>query len=88
MIGGHDDPRRLRLVGAGQHVLDGVLVLRTLVTVAPVLIREFPPAQVVFGSGLEPAKLLLRAAVHPELDQDHAFGCQRPLEVENLAVGT
>src|SRR6185437_13416687 len=80
-------PRRVRRVGAVEHVLDRVLVLLALVPIAPVLVGELPLLERVGPPPLEPLELLLFGQVQPELDQDRAVVHQRPLELADLLVG-
>src|SRR6185503_11055287 len=70
-------PRRVRLVGAGDHVLHRLLVLGALLAVAPVLVSELPHLQRILGAPLEALELLLVRNVEPELDQDHSLVGER-----------
>ena len=72
---------------AGQHLFDSDLVLGALLTISPILVIEFPPLQRIGSALLEPAKLLTRRDVYPELGEHHAFGDEGPLEVDDLRVG-
>ena len=65
----------------------GCVVLRPLLTIAPVLLRQLPGLERIVAAPDEPAQLLLVRHVHPELDHDHALLGQRVLEVGDLLVG-
>src|SRR2546425_10313622 len=80
-------PGSVRLVGAGEHVLDRLLVLAALLAVAPVLVGQLPCLQRIALSSPEALDLLRFGDVEPELDQDHALVGERPLEAVDLVVG-
>ncbi len=86
VLGGDHVPPPGGVVGALEHVLDRFLVVLALLPVAPVLLGELPGLVRVGLARLEPAQLLLGGEVHPELDQDHALGGQRGLQVHDLGV--
>src|SRR3954447_13570723 len=86
LLTGHDVPRRQLVVGADEHLVDGVLVVLDLVAVAPVLLCQLPAPNRVLLPVLEPAQLLLRADLQPELDDDHALEHERSFELHDLLV--
>jgi hypothetical protein len=76
------------VIGPVQHLLHGRLVLPPLPAVPPVLLGQLPGLQRIALPRLEPLELLSGREVQPELDDDHALVGQRPLEVDDLPVGT
>ena len=75
------------VVGALQHLLDRLRVLRALTAVLPVVRSQLPGLQRVVAALLEALQLLLVGDVQEELDQHHPLGRQRPLQLDDLAVG-
>src|SRR4051794_12670846 len=82
----HDVPWRELVVGAGEHLIDRLLVLLDLVAIAPVLVGELPATDGVLLPVLESAQLLLRTDLQPELDDDHALEHERAFELNDLLV--
>ena len=70
-LGLHQLPPRRLVVGARQHVLHRLEVLRPLLAVLPVVRRQLPASSADRLALLEAPQLLLLGDVQPELDQDH-----------------
>jgi hypothetical protein len=75
------------VVSSVEHLLHGRLVLTPLLAIPPVLRGQLPGFQRLALPRLEPFELFAGRQVQPELDQDHAFVGQRPLEADDLPVG-
>ena len=76
----HELPRRVRVLGPLEHVLDRLRVLRPLLAVAPVLVGDLPALQRVLLALLEALELLLVGDVQPELHEHAALDAERALE--------
>src|SRR5262249_22785948 len=69
------------------HFVGGLLVLRPLLAVAPILVGQLPGFIGDILALLETAQLLLGAQVHPKLTDDRAELNQLALELVDLGVG-
>src|SRR4051794_3511745 len=87
LFGGHQVPGRQLVVGAGEHLLGGAVVVAVAGPVAPILLRQLPALERVVLAAAEPGQLLLVADVQPELHQDASLDHQGTFESDDHLVG-
>src|SRR5665213_1932538 len=88
VLGGDQVPVGVVLVGGVEDVGEGLQVRRPLLTVPPVLGREFPLLHGILRAVVEAPQLLLVRDLEPELDQNHSVVDQGAFELDDLLTRT
>src|SRR5664280_977771 len=88
VLGGDQVPMGVVLVSRVEDHGEGLQVRRALLTVPPVLGREFPLLHGILRAVVEAPQLLLVRDLEPELDQDRSVVDQGALELDYLLTRT